>query len=286
MLEQILFTACVTPFNNNNEVDYDSLKNILIMQKNAGNGVILLGSTGEGLSLSDKERENIIKFACKQKLNTEIITGVPNYNIEKAIDWIKFCNKLDINGYLVAPPVYTKPGVEGQTLWFKKILDASDHPVIAYNVPGRVGVELYPEVVKNISNHPRLIAIKDSSDSIEYIVKYKIIAPHIEIYCGEDYLMPSMAVEGSIGLISVASNAWPKEIRKYVQSSLKSEKFKDKFWWECSKALFSASNPIPIKALLKDTNIIKSDYVRTPLSIKDLKSRQTLINYNNIITER
>merc|ERR1712100_266302 len=99
------------------------------------------------------------------------------------------------DGYLVAPPVYTKPGIIGQTLWFERILESSSYPIIAYNIPGRVGTPLYHEVIKNLKHSSKLVAIKNSTDDIEDIIKYKIIAPNIRIYCGEDYLMPSMAIE-------------------------------------------------------------------------------------------
>merc|ERR1712110_506848 len=172
-----------------------------------------------------------------------------------------------------------KPGIKGQTKWFEMILEKSFHPIMAYNIPGRVGVKLYNSVIKDLKSHPKLRAIKNSTNNIEDIINYKIAAPNISIYCGEDYLMPSMAIEGAEGLISVASNAWPNEIRNYVKKCLNLEKFKDKFWWECCKSLFSTSNPIPIKALLKDINIINYDNVRTPLSMLDLKSRDLLLNF-------
>lgn len=284
MLNQILYTACVTPFDvTGDRIDYQSLEKILRHQDTAGNGIVLLGSTGEGMSLSDEERKAIVLFANNLNLKTQILVGVPNYNLKKALEWLEFCNDLKIDGYLVTPPVYTKPGILGQTMWFERLLEISDHPIMTYNIPGRVGVKLYPEVIKNLEQHPRLLAIKDSSDNIESLIQYKITCPKIKVYSGEDYLMPIMAVEGAVGLISVASNVWPEATRRYVKYSLAQKKLKNKIWWQSCKALFNASNPIPIKALLKDVGIIEHDTLRLPLTIGDLNSRETLLAYHKIM---
>jgi 4-hydroxy-tetrahydrodipicolinate synthase len=285
MLEQILYTACVTPFDKTGDnVDYDSLEKLLRLQESAGNGVLLLGSTGESLSLTDKERKDIVTFACGLKLNTEIVVGVPSYNLSAALDFIDFCNDFPVNGYLMTTPIYTKPGVMGQSHWFARLLDKAEHPAILYNIPGRAGVRLHTETVKNLESHTRFLAIKDSSGTVESTVDYKIAAPNIAIYCGDDYMMPSAAIEGAIGLMSVASNAWPVAVRKYVKDCTEGKKIKTKIWWKAGRDLFTASNPIPIKALLKDIGIIKNDTVRLPLSLSDLPSREVLLSYHAIIS--
>ena len=284
MLNQVLYTACVTPFDNTgNEIDYHSLEKLLRMQEEAGNGVVLFGSTGEGLSLNEKERKEILLFVFSLGLKTQVIVGVPSHNLKAALDWLEFCNQFAISGCLATTPVYTKPGIHGQTQWFEVILEHTKHPVMAYNIPGRAGIKLYPEAVKNFATHKNFLAIKDSGGTIDSIVDYKIAVPNVAIYCGDDYLLPAMAIEGAVGLISVASNAWPKAVRRYVQKALKGEKMHDKIWWQACRALFTASNPISVKALLKDIGIIKSDTVRLPLSLADLPSRKILLSYHDII---
>ena len=284
MLEQILYTACVTPFDRNGDsIDYQSLEKLLKMQENAGNGIVLLGSTGEGLSLSDHERKEIIKFAFGLGLKTQIIAGIPSHNLKAALDWLEFCNQFPVSGYLATTPIYTKPGVNGQIGWFKAILEHTNHSVMAYNIPGRSGIKLHPESVKNLLGYKNFLAIKDSGGTVDSIVDYKIAAPDMAIYCGDDYLMPAMAAEGAAGLISVASNAWPEATRGYVQKSLKMEKLQNKLWWQACRALFTASNPIPVKALLKDIGVINHDTVRLPLSMSDLPARELLLSYHKLI---
>ena len=284
MLEQILWTACITPFNHDaSKIDYKSLEKCLHAQDKSGNGILLFGSTGEGLSLSDSEKKEILNFTINLNLKSQIMVGFPSHNLISALEWLEFCNTKAIDGYLMTTTIYTKPGIFGQTNWFEALLNKSSHPAMLYNIPGRAAVKLYPEVVKNLQHHDKFLAIKDSSGVIESIVDYKISAPNIAVYCGDDYMMPSMAIEGSGGLISIASNSWPNSTRRYVETSLRGEKIKSKLFWQAHRALFTASNPIAIKALMKDIGMIEHDTVRLPLSMKDLPSRQTLLNYHQAI---
>ena len=278
MLNQILYTACVTPFIEGGKIDYDSLERILRAQEIAGNGVLLLGSTGEGMSLSDSERRAIVEFACRLSLNTQIIVGVSSYNFDIALEWIDFCNQLPITGYLMTTPIYAKPGIIGQTKWFESLLNHAKYPAMLYNIPGRAGVKLYPEVVKNLEHHHNLLAIKDSGGTLDGLLEYKIAAQRIGVYCGDDGLMAAMAAEGAIGLISVISNAWPELTRKYVRYCLDRVKFDTEVWWQVSNILFSkASNPISIKSLLRQIGSLPSDIVRSPLSREDITDNDLLI---------
>jgi 4-hydroxy-tetrahydrodipicolinate synthase len=201
------------------------------------------------------------------------------------MDWIEFCNDMPINGYLMATPMYTKPGISGQTEWFNRLLNKSKHEAMLYNIPGRAGIKLHSEVVKNLKDHENFVALKDSSGVVDSLVEYKIAAPNISIFCGDDYMMPSTAIEGAAGLVSVISNAFPDETRKYVEYALRGNKMKSKIWWQACKALFAASNPIPIKALMKDIGLIKSDDVRLPLSLEDLVNRSDLMKYFDLIKD-
>lgn len=288
MIQQILYTACVTPFlQGGSKIDYASLRRIIQNQVNAGNGLVILGSTGEGLSISAQERQELMKFVCEIKPDVPLIVGVPSHNFEAALEWIDFCNNFPIDGYLMTTPIYTKPGILGQTKWFEALLEKSLFPSMLYNIPGRSAIKLHSETVKNLAQHPRFFAIKDSGGSLESMIDYQSVAPHVLLYCGDDHLMPAMAVEGAVGLVSVASNAWPKAMRKYVMRALKGEitNGAHSIWWKACQSLFKASNPIPIKALLKEIGLITSDSVRLPLSRDDLDSVDELVFYHEKISE-
>ncbi len=100
-MKQILWTALVTPFNNDNSIDYVSLQKCLHLQEFYGNGIVLFGSTGEGLSLTEEEKRKILIFVCNLQLKTKIIVCVPSYNLFIAEEWLKFCNDYPIDGYLM-----------------------------------------------------------------------------------------------------------------------------------------------------------------------------------------
>lgn len=276
MQEHIVWTASITPFDEQGQQpDLLSLKQLLIRQEQARNGILLFGSTGEGLSLSLAERCEILTLVAGLKLKSSIMVGVPSHNLKEAVEWLSICRDFPLAGYLMTTPIYSKPGIAGQTAWFEELFRHANHKVMLYNIPHRSGIKLFPETVKNLAQHERLWAIKDSC-SIESFVDFKMAAPDIKIFCGDDYMMPAMASEGASGLVSVASNAWPDATKRYVQQCLLNQKLSSTIWWKAGRALFTASNPIPIKALLKDQGLIAHDTVRLPLSQKDLPSRDLL----------
>ncbi|WP_375315794.1 4-hydroxy-tetrahydrodipicolinate synthase [Wolbachia endosymbiont (group A) of Colletes cunicularius] len=281
-----LWTACVTPFNCNGDgIDYRSLQRLLTIQAEAENGVVLLGSTGEGLSLTDSEKRTLVEFLCKLKLNTKIIIGVPGVNLYQTLEWLDFCKGMPIHGYLMTTPIYAKPGIMGQTLWFEKLLEKAHVPAMLYNIPSRAGINLHPETVHNLSDHEKLWAIKDSSGTVGTLAQYKKVAPNIEVFCGDDNMISDMAAYGAAGLVSVASNVWPRIAREYVKQCLSGKNFQADSWQQACKALFIASNPIPTKALLHDIGLIEHQTVRLPLSTEDLPSVEVLRQANEMVLE-
>ncbi|WP_410543359.1 4-hydroxy-tetrahydrodipicolinate synthase [Wolbachia endosymbiont of Mansonella ozzardi] len=304
LLSTFLLTTCVTPFNYSGDgIDYRSLQRLLTMQAEAGNGVVLLGSTGEGLSLTDSEKRALVEFVCKLELNTKIMVGVPGVNLHQALKWLDFCKDMPIHGYLMTTPIYTKPGIMGQTLWFEKLLEIAHVPAMLYNIPSRAGVNLHAETVRNLSSHEKFWTIKDSSGTADTLIEYKKVAPNIEVFCGDDNMISDMAARGAAGLVSVASNIWPRVAYKYVKQcllpfqhmTLKSKKKTTtqmtedgkknltNVWQQVCKALFIASNPIPTKALLHDIGLIEHKTVRLPLSTEDLPSIETLRKVNALM---
>ncbi|WP_068652011.1 4-hydroxy-tetrahydrodipicolinate synthase [Wolbachia endosymbiont of Trichogramma pretiosum] len=284
MKPTFLWTACVTPFNSNGDsVDYKSLQCLLVMQAQAKNGVVLLGSTGESLSLTDSEKCTLVEFVCELKLNTKIIIGVPGANLYQTLEWLDFCKDIPIHGYLMTTPIYAKPGIMGQTLWFEKLLEKAHVPAMLYNIPSRAGVSLHAETVRNLSSNEKFWAIKDSSGTVYSLIEYKKVAPNIKVFCGDDNMIPDMAAKGAAGLVSVAANVWPSVVHKYVKQCMSGKNPQADSWQQACKALFTASNPIPTKALLHDIGLIEHETVRLPLSTEDLPAVETLRQANKMI---
>jgi 4-hydroxy-tetrahydrodipicolinate synthase len=259
------------------------LQRLLTIQAEAENGVVLLGSTGESLSLTDSEKRTLVEFVCKLKLSTKIIIGVPGVSLYQTLEWLDFCKDMPIHGYLMTTPIYAKPGIMGQTLWFEKLLEKAHVPAMLYNIPSRAGIDLHAETVRNLSSHEKFWAIKDSSGTVDTLAQYKKVAPNIEVFCGDDNMIFDMAAYGVAGLISVASNVWSHVAHKYVKQCLSGENAQSNVWQQACKALFTASNPIPTKALLHDIGLIAHKTVRLPLSTEDLPSVETLRQVNALM---
>ena len=206
MKNTILWTAIVTPQDTHGKIDFKSLETLLRSQEKASNGVVLLGSTGEGMAFSRIEKESILTFAQGLRLSIPCISGLPGHNLEDTLDFIRFAKTTGIKGFLAVTPYYSKPGVEGQTSWFKAILDEASLPVMLYNVPSRTGIRLAPNVISELKMHPHLWAVKESSGSVESFLEYQEANPNLAFFCGDDGLMPEFAKHGAVGLFSVASN--------------------------------------------------------------------------------
>ena len=150
-------------------------------------------------------------------------------------------------------------------------MDASDQPCMIYNVPSRAGVRLHVEALRTISTHKNFWAVKESSGSVEDFIEYSAAAPHARMYCGDDGLMPYFATAGAAGLVSVASNVWPEATRRYAELSISGKQAGlIPLWHEAAESLFTASNPIPVKALLHAKGWIARPDTLPPLAWQDL----------------
>ncbi|WP_412469540.1 MULTISPECIES: 4-hydroxy-tetrahydrodipicolinate synthase [unclassified Halobacteriovorax] len=283
-----LWTAVITPLNADLTIDLDSLESILREQEKAGNGILILGSTGEALNLNLEERKNILNFVIDLGLKVPLMCGVGGINLTETCEWVSYLDGLAIDAYLMVTPLYAKPGAEGQYEWFKALMDVSNKPVMLYNVPSRAGIELSFEAVKRLNKHKQFWAIKEASGSPEKFAKYVEAAGELgRVYSGDDGMLPEFTPLGAKGLVSVASNPWPAQTHAYTVACLGGELSEEetKMWVESSNAMFVASNPVPAKWLMKENGQIKDASLRPPLSIKDMKLEANVLNANKKINE-
>lgn len=275
-----LWTAIVTPLTHNFHVDYRALSSVVRDQEEAGNGLLVLGSTAEALNLPLEEKKKIVDHVIAMNPKTPIMVGVGGHQLEETLEWIKFLEQKNIHAYLFVTPIYAKPGPVGQFQWFKTLMDVVTKPVMLYNVPGRSAVAMSPEAVAKLSNHPNFWAIKEASGSVEKFKEFLKAANGKPVYCGDDALMPDFAMAGAAGLVSVASNAWPKETNLYVKKCL-NKTFDDKqLWTEASNSLFIASNPVPVKRLMFENGKIQTPFMVSPLTHEDMVDASVVLNAN------
>ena len=269
--EVTLWTALITPLNRKNEIDYATLKELLLLQQKANNGVLLLGSTGEGANLPHQIKREIIQYVDKLNIDIPLMAGIGGTNLLEQLEWIDFLESFpSIHSYLVVTPIYAKPGKKGQYYWFKKLLDQSTKPCMLYNIPGRSGVKLNLEAVIQLADHPNFYAIKEASGNLSDFKNFKQNLYHLKIYSGDDGLFYDHARLGACGLVSVASNVWAPETHQYVNDCLDNTLEAKSLWSESCNSLFLASNPVPVKRLMYAKKMIKSPYLYPPLHFEDL----------------
>lgn len=268
-----LWTAIVTPMNEDSSVDYASFEKILREQESAGVAVVILGSTGEALNLNKDECKKILEFGLALNLSVPVMTGIGGINQKDTLEYVTYLNTLSaLDAYLVVTPLYAKPGEHGQAQWFKAIMDLAVKPCMLYNVPGRTGVKMNFNAIKTLKDHKNFWAIKEASGSVEDFKKYVEAAPKARVYSGDDGMVPDFKPHGCVGLVSVASNSWPVETKSYVVKTLQGElsNSEAQLWKDACDTLFIAANPVPVKNLMHAQGKIKTNVLRAPLHHKDL----------------
>lgn len=273
-----LWTALITPMHKNGEINTNELAKLIHRQDEAGNGVLILGSTGEGLALSLKDKKVVVETASSLNIAVPLMAGVGGFNLRDQIEWIEYCHQFDIDCFLLVTPLYAKPAAKGQTAWFRELLEVSERPCMIYNVPSRTGVKLKPEVIEKLADHPNLIGLKEASGEVADFQAFRKAAPKLPIYSGDDGMTPFFASAGCQGLISVMSNVWPKATHRYLDWCLQGRGPELlPLWQECSEALFKAPNPVPVKVLLEEKGIIETETLRLPLTPREIEDPSFLI---------
>lgn len=250
--------ALVTPFHEDESVNYEALEELLEMQI-AGHtdAIIVCGTTGEPSTMTEEERTSVIKFAV-EKVNKRVpvIAGTGGNNTREAVEMSKIAESLGVDGLLVVTPYYNKATQEGLFLHYKAIADAVNIPIIMYNVPGRTGLNLLPETAVRIARECKnVVGIKEASGNIDQITNLaKLGRGVLDIYSGnDDEVVPIMSV-GGIGVISVLSNIAPQETHDMVMEYLEGDRTKaldiQLKYLDVIHALFCEVNPIPVKAAL------------------------------------
>jgi 4-hydroxy-tetrahydrodipicolinate synthase len=265
--------AIVTPFRNDGSIDFKSLGKLLEhIIKGGVNYIVVLGTTGESVTLTKDEKKAVVNFVIDTvSCRVPVVMGIGGNNTQEIIDTI---NQQDFNGIdaiLSVSPYYNKPSQQGLYLHFKSIATASPVPVILYNVPGRTGSNISAETtIKLASEFSNIVAIKEASGNLTQIMQIINHKPKgFQVISGDDILTIPMMALGSAGVISVMANAYPKELSDMVNHALKGEFTKASVihykMLDIMNALFEEGNPSGIKAMLDILKIVPNN-LRLPLA--------------------
>lgn len=283
MFEGVL-PAIITPFKRNSAMDLDTrglVNNIEFLISAGVDGVVPCGSTGESATLTFKEHEKVIEITVKRANGrVPVLAGTGSNNTTEAVRLTKAAKDLGADGVLVISPYYNKPNRSGLVKHYTKLADL-DIPVVMYNVPGRTGQNLEPDLVAELACHPNIIGIKEASGNISQISR--IIEDtrdeDFAVISGDDNMtLPIMAL-GGVGVISVAANVEPARMVTMCSAMKKGDlKMALALHYELSplfRAMFIDTNPIPVKKAV-ELRKMAAGPVRLPLDELDAKKTALL----------
>ncbi len=276
-------TAIITPFDKDQNVDYNALKKVTKHQvDNKIDAIIILGTTGEAPVIEADEREKIIETIMKEASGKcKIIIGTGGNNTRKVAELNKSADEFKPDGLLIANPYYNKGTQESLVEHYKYLSERTSTPIMLYNVPSRTGMNLLPETaVKIHESCKNIVAIKEASGSISQIAHLCSIKPetfHV-ISGNDDQTLPIMAVGGD-GVISVFTNAFPKEMKRITDAfisgkTLAAQKFNN-LYLEMMNALFLETSPGPLKYVMHKMGLCENVF-RLPLAPVNKKTESKL----------
>lgn len=280
-------TAMVTPFDHKGHIDFaktTKLVNHLI--ENGTDSLVVAGTTGESPTLSKEEKialfEHIVKVVDKR---IPVIAGTGSNNTYASIELTKKAEQLGVDAIMVVAPYYNKPNQEGLYQHFKAVAEATELPVMVYNIPGRSVVNILPETIIRLSKIPNIVAVKEASGDLNAMTE--IMANTDEdflLYSGDDALtLPVLAIGGA-GIISVASHVIGNELQEMVKAYLEGNHSKAAKLHQqllpIIQGLFTAPSPTPVKTALQLKGLDVGS-VRLPLVPLTEQERTSLSNLLN-----
>ena len=248
-------TAMITPFYDNGGVNFDAFGRMIEYQiENGTDALVVLGTTGEPATMSEEEKTAVMEYTvAKVAKRAKVIFGSGSNCTAHAVEASIKAEKMGADGLLAVTPYYNKCTQKGIVEYYKAICSAVKIPVIAYNVPARTGVNILPPTAEELSYIDNMAGIKEACGNMEQICEtMRRIRPRMDLYSGDDNLnLPILAIGGS-GLISVASNIAPKEVKQLAtlmqECRLKEANELQDRLLPLIDACFTEVNPIPVKA--------------------------------------
>ncbi len=266
-------TALVTPFTESG-VDFASMGRMIDWQISEGvDFLVVLGTTGEAPAVSDDERQKIIAFAVERAAGrVPVVVGTGGNNTDRAIHNCAEARRLGASGVLVVTPYYNKPSQEGLYRHFSAIAEATDLPVILYNVPGRTGVNMQPATVARLASIPNIVALKEACGDLgqvdELLGLLRNVRPDFLVLSGNDDQTFHIVCSGGHGVISVLSNAAPGRTARMVRACLEGDVATARDMHHAMlpliRSLFAETNPMPVKYAVSRLGFCENR-VRLPL---------------------
>ena len=277
--------ALITPFKDNGNVDHKALAKIVEFNINNGaDYLVISGTTGESVTITNKEKNDIIKtISMVNNGRLPMVIGIGGNNTVAVIDELKNTDLSLFTAVLSVSPYYNKPTQEGFYQHFKAVAEATSVPLILYNVPGRTAKNMEPETVLKLAREVKnIIAIKEAgNDPSQYSVLLKNKPDDFLVISGDDDLVLDVVLEGGAGVISVIGQALVNDFSKMIHYGLNGKRKKAKLIEErllpLIKLIFEENNPAGIKTVLNQLDFC-NDNVRLPLVSTSHELKLKIIN--------
>jgi 4-hydroxy-tetrahydrodipicolinate synthase len=212
-----VLTAIVTPFKADGSVDVERFRALAShLVENGSDGLVVTGSTGEGATLSDGERFELYAAAVDEVGDrATVVAGTGTYNTEHSVHLTEQAHDLGVDGFLVVTPYYNKPPVRGIVEHFKAIAAVTDRPIMAYNIPGRVVLNLEPEAIAQLAEIENVIAVKQANDDLEQA--RAIVELGLDLYAGDDDILLPFLELGGVGGVCVHTHFVGPQVKELVR---------------------------------------------------------------------
>lgn len=265
------YTAIITPFTTSNQIDWPAFEQLIEQQISGGvTGLVFVGTTGESPTLTHDEHREVLRWSVRTvNGRCQVIHGTGSNNTRESIELATVADETGADGHLVINPYYNKPTQEGLFRHFTAVADATNLPVIVYNIKGRTATNLETDTLLRLVEHRNIVGVKEASGDLHQIMDVIRRTPNdFSVLSGDDALtLPIMACGGD-GVISVVSNCLPRTTTAFVDYCLQGE------WDRARSAFYSLldtmhltmieTNPIPIKFIMHKLGVCTST-VRLPL---------------------
>ena len=263
--------ALITPFKQDHSVDVEALDKIVNhVIDNGADFLVVLGTTSEAPTLTAEEKKLVINTILKTNNNRlPVLLGMGGNNTQAVIEAVRAQDFTGIQGILSVVPYYNKPNQRGMKAHFEAIADASPVPVVVYNVPGRVGVNLQAATCVDLAKHPNIIAVKEASGNLQQIMEILRDKPaDFDVLSGDDGITQPLMALGAQGVISVAANAYTKPFSRMMRAMKEGhteEALRLHFaMLKMNQLIFADGNPAGIKCLMSHMGLCEN-VLRLPL---------------------
>ena len=254
-----LMTAMVTPFREEDHaLDVDGAQRLASHLLDTGSdAIVVAGSTGESPTLTYKEKAELFRAVGEvARGRGKLICGTGTYSTAETLELTQAAEDAGADGLLVVTPYYNKPPQRGLIAHFERVADATELPIIVYNIPGRTATRIEHDTLLQLAQRPNIVAVKDSTGDFQGVSRLMAEAPpDFEVYSGDDWATFGYVCLGAVGIVSVASHLVGPQIRQMIEliqtGDVPAARKIHEDLSPLFNALFITSNPIPLKAALE-----------------------------------